>query len=134
REFVIEDDYSQVKKKKVYMARRKNGQYQFAGEFQGINDPEYNTGNVSFSVDGRRIYFTRCRRNLNGKMICAIYAAQRNGNSWSDPVKLPKGVNHRRYTSSMPAVTNDPVKGNDVIYFVSDRPRGRGGLDIWYTV
>lgn len=38
------------------------------------------------------------------------------------------------YSSTMPAVTVDPVKGNDVIYFVSDKKDGKGGLDIWYTV
>jgi outer membrane protein OmpA-like peptidoglycan-associated protein len=34
----------------------------------------------------------------------------------------------------MPAVTTDPKKGNDIIYFVSNNKEGKGGMDIWYTV
>lgn len=33
----------------------------------------------------------------------------------------------------MPSVGADPVKGNDILYFVSDRPGGKGKLDIWYS-
>jgi outer membrane protein OmpA-like peptidoglycan-associated protein len=68
------------------------------------------------------------------KMICAIYVSEKKSDGWSEPVKLPEEVNSKKYSSTMPAVTTDPVRGNEVIYFVSDRRKGRGGLDIWYTV
>lgn len=134
-EFTGEDDTLSSPKRKLYLAERKDGEWKFAGEFgSGFNDQAFNTGNACFSPDRQRIYFTRCRPNLMDKMICAIYVSEKQGDEWSEPVKLPKEVNSSIYTSTMPAVTSDPVKGNDVIYFVSDRKEGKGGLDIWYTI
>ncbi|MEO6302917.1 MAG: OmpA family protein, partial [Bacteroidia bacterium] len=72
--------------------------------------------------------------NFKEEMICAIYVSEKNGDEWSEPVKLPKNVNNPKFTSTMPSITTDPAKGNEVIYFVSNNKEGRGGLDIWYTV
>jgi OOP family OmpA-OmpF porin len=67
-------------------------------------------------------------------MICAIYVSHKEGNAWSEPEKLPKTINHPKYTSTMPAVTTDPAKGHEMIYYVTNNKAGRGGMDIWYTV
>jgi OmpA-OmpF porin, OOP family len=134
-EYVIEDDTASGIKRKLYFAKRKDGVWEFKGEYaENLNDPDFNTGNACFSPDRKRIYFTRCKLNMMEKMICAIYVSEKEGDKWTEPVKLPKEINHPKYTSTMPAVTIDPAKGNDVIYFVSNRKEGRGGLDIWYTI
>jgi len=134
-EYIIEDDTAGGIKRKLYFAARVGNEWEFISEYAAnLNHPDYNTGNACFSPDRQRIYFTRCKLNYLEKMVCAIYVSQKEGDGWSEPVKLPKEVNSPKYTSTMPAVTLDPVKGNDVIYFVSDRKEGRGGLDIWYTV
>ncbi|MDP3557320.1 MAG: OmpA family protein [Bacteroidota bacterium] len=134
KEYVIEDDTAQTIKRKLYVATRENNEWKFGGEYGGnLNDADYNNGNASFSPDGKRIYFTRCKLNFKEQMICAIYVSEKTGDDWSEPVKLPKNINNPKFTSTMPAVTTDPAKGNDVIYFVSNNKEGRGGLDIWYT-
>lgn len=134
-EYLIEDDTASSVKRKIYFAKRVKGAWKFGGEYgSNLNHPEFNTGNACFSPDRNRIYFTRCKLNYMEKMICSIYVSEKEGDGWSEPVKLPKQVNNPKYTSTMPAVTLDPVKGNDVIYYVSDDKEGRGGLDIWYTV
>ncbi len=135
KEFVIEDDTAQTIKRKLYFAKRENNEWKFSGEYGSVlNDAEFNTGNACFSPDRKRLYFTRCKLNMMEQMICAIYVSEKNGDDWSEPVKLPKNVNNPKFTSTMPAVTSDPAKGNDIIYFVSNNKEGRGGLDIWYTV
>lgn len=135
QEYITEDDTARSIKRKIYVAKRVANKWKFAGEYgSNLNDAAYNTGNATFSPDRKRIYFTRCKLNLKEKMICAIYVSEKKGNSWTEPVKLPKHINNPKYTSTMPAVTTDPAKGNDVIYFVSNRKEGKGGLDIWYTV
>ncbi len=136
KEFLIEDDTAQHPiKRKLYVAKRKYNIWRFVGEFaSGLNDEDFNTGNACFSPDRKRVYFTRCKLNMNDEMICAIYVSEKNGNVWSEPVKLPKNINNPKYSSTMPAVNIDPSKGNDVIYFVSNNKKGKGGLDIWYTV
>jgi outer membrane protein OmpA-like peptidoglycan-associated protein/tetratricopeptide (TPR) repeat protein len=132
--YVTDENTGTTVYRNLYVATRKNNQWQFKGEYSSVlNDANSNTGNASFSPDRKRIYFTRCKPNLNEEMNCAIYVSEKNGDVWSEPVKLPKTINNTRYTSTMPAVTNDPAKGNDVIYYVSDKKGGKGGLDIWYT-
>lgn len=134
-EYLIEDDTASGAKRKLYLAKKVKDEWKFVSEYgTNFNDPNFNTGNACFSPDRQRIYFTRCRMNYMEKMVCAIYVSEKNGDTWTEPVKLPKQINNPKYTSTMPAVTVDPVKGNDVIYFVSDNKEGRGGLDIWYTV
>ncbi len=133
-EYIIEDDTASVPKKKLYKARFYNNKWNFAGEWEEFNSEEFNTSNVSFSADRQRMYFTRCKPNIMEEMICAIYMSEKKGDAWSEPVKLPKPVNINGYTATQPAVTRDPQKGYDVIYFVSNRPKGKGGLDIWYTM
>lgn len=134
KEYVIEDDTTQTIKRKLYFAKRENNEWKFGGEYgSNLNEPSYNSGNSCFSPDGKRIYFTRCKLNIKEEMICAIYVSEKNGDDWSEPVKLPKNINNPKFTSTMPTVTTDPAKGNDVIYFVSNNKEGRGGLDIWYT-
>jgi outer membrane protein OmpA-like peptidoglycan-associated protein/tetratricopeptide (TPR) repeat protein len=134
-EYTYEEDTSDVLRRKLFVAKRKNGKWNFVGEFgEGINDDHFHTGNAAFSSDRQRLYFTRCRENSSGEMICAIYVSSLEDGKWSEPSKLPSPINSNKYTSTMPSVGVDPVKGNDLIYFVSDRKGGKGGLDIWYTI
>ncbi len=134
-EYVNEDDTAHGVNRKLYYAKRNGDEWKFEGEYGGnLNAAGFNTGNVCFSPDRKRIYFTRCKPNYKAEMICAIYVSEKKGDEWTEPVKLPKTINEPKHTSTMPAVTTDPVKGNDIIYFVSDRKEGKGGLDIWYTV
>lgn len=134
-EYLVEDDTAASVKRKLYMAVRKGDTWKFVSEYgTNLNNNRYNTGNACFSPDRQRIYFTRCRQNYAGKMICAIYVSHKEGNAWSEPEKLPKTINHPKYTSTMPAVTTDPAKGHEMIYYVTNNKAGRGGMDIWYTV
>lgn len=133
REF--EGDDQKAKTRKLYIAKRKNSKWKFEGELEGpFNSDDEHLGNACLSPDGKRIYFTRCKANLKGEMICAIYRSERKGDTWSEPVKLQKEINNPKYTSTMPSVATDPVKGNDVLFFVSNRKNGKGKMDIWYAV
>lgn len=135
KEFILEDDTARPVQRKLYVAQRENEVWKFKGEFgSNLNAAQVNTGNACFSNDRKRLYFTRCKPNFKGNMVCAIYVSEKKDGEWQEPVKLPKQVNNPKYTSTMPTVALDPIKGNDVIYFVSDNKEGRGGLDIWYTV
>ncbi|MDX2173354.1 MAG: OmpA family protein [Bacteroidota bacterium] len=135
KEYIIEDDTSKTIKRKLYVAKRNNNAWKFNGEYgDNLNEASFNTGNACLSPDRKRIYFTRCKLNVKEEMICAIYVSEKNGETWSEPIKLPKTINNPKYTSTMPAVTTDPAKGNDIIYFVSNNKEGKGGLDIWYSV
>ncbi len=92
------------------------------------------TGNGVFSKDGNRFYFTRCGRNWQNKTICHIYQSKLVKGKWTKPRKLQDDINLDNYTSTMPALAITSKYDREILYFVSDRPEGRGGLDLWYTV
>ena len=86
------------------------------------------------SPDKKHFYFSQCSFNKK-KYGCAVYRAILDSisNSWSNTRKLPSPVNDKKYMTMHPTVGTDARRGNMILYFVSDRPDGRGGLDIWYS-
>jgi outer membrane protein OmpA-like peptidoglycan-associated protein len=89
-----------------------------------INTPG-NEGAQSLSADGNWMFFTACGRP-DGRGSCDIYFSHRTGNGWSDPVNLGMPVN-TPFWESQPAFAAD----GKTLLFVSNRPGGRGGKDIW---
>lgn len=122
--------------KKFYTAKKTNGKWTFNGEYENaINKEGFNNTNAAFSADGKRLYFTRCKRNNKNKMICAIYlTSKQDDGSWNEPAPLNDLINNPKFTSTQPTTSIESVKQNEVIYFVSDRPGGKGGLDIWFVI
>ncbi len=122
--------------KKFYIAKKQNDKWMYDGEYDALFNKEgFNCGNGTFSGDGKRFYFTRCKKNWKNKMICGIYLSNKGDDGvWSEPVALDSKINNPKYASTQPAVSIESVKQNEVVYFVSDRPGGKGGLDIWFFV
>ncbi|NQX38623.1 PD40 domain-containing protein [Pedobacter steynii] len=92
-----------------------------------INTSQFNEGAQSISPDGQYLFFTGCNRP-NGLGRCDLYVSHKEGNNWGQPFNLGAPVNSM-YWESQPAISPD---GN-TLYFVSNRPGGIGGYDIWKT-
>lgn len=132
----IRSDTTKIPVRQLYSAQKEGNDW-VGGKSLGepINIPGVETGNGSFSRDGKRFYFTRCAQNsFTGKMICQLYVANKTASGWSEPQKLNSLVNDPNYTSTQPTVGYAARSNLEIVYFVSDRPGGRGGLDIWYTI
>lgn len=120
--------------RKFYTAEKKADVWKFKGELEGpFNSKELNVANGVFSLDHSRFYFTRCEQNWQYKTICKIYFSEKKGSEWSEPQLLDDKINLQGYTSTHPAMGRESKKNQEVLYFVSDRPGTRGGLDIWYA-
>lgn len=122
-----EDYYS-----KLFFATEKGDSWEKEMLPSNINSTTAHVGNGVLSNDGNTLYFTKCDEVNAHVMRCNIYTSIKSGNNWSDPEFL-SAVNKKDATSTQPALGLDK-DGNEVLYFVSDRTGGRGGLDIWYSV
>ncbi|MBS7563346.1 PD40 domain-containing protein [Mucilaginibacter sp. Bleaf8] len=92
---------------------------------QQINTVEYNEGAQSISQDGKYLFFTGCNRP-DGQGRCDIYVTQKKGEDWSKPFNLSSPINGPGW-ESQPSISAD----GHTLYFVSNRPGGYGGYDIW---
>jgi len=121
--------------RKFYVAQKNGDKWKNLGEFdKNINGKDVNTGNGAFSGDKKRFYFSRCKLDETDKKIkCKIYVSNLEHNEWQEPKELPEIINAKKYTTTMPAL-GISKQNSDVLYFVSDREGGRGGLDIWYSI
>lgn len=133
--FTGEDADTAIPVRQFYIAK-KEGMDWMGGELfpEPINIPGVETGNGVLSRDGKRFYFTRCDKNWQGKVICAIYRSTLSENGWGEPVKLPAAINDPNYTSTQPALGRTAKSDREIIFYVSNREGGKGGMDIWYSV
>ncbi len=131
----IEDvDSLNLPKRKFYLAKKENGKWKSTGEFTDpIGELQNHIGNGALSPDGERFYFTQCQENFQGKVICQLYYSEKEASKWGEPIKMNDQINMSGYTTTQPTVGRESKRNQEVVYFVSDRPEGKGGLDIWYT-
>lgn len=125
--------------RKLFVAKKTSPlEWKPEGELPGpFNKEGYNVASGAYSIDGLRFYFTRCPKKASNKDNCAIWMSKFKDGEWIEPEKLNEIVNEPEFNSTQPAVGSfQDKKGKkvDVLYFVSDREKGRGGLDIWYSL
>ena len=91
----------------------------------GLNT-DADEGTPAFSADGREMYITQCLTDPTYPRYAQIAVSNRTDAAWSKATKLEIS---RDSLSSFAHPTLSP-DGN-WLYFTSDMPGGKGGLDIW---
>lgn len=98
----------------------------------------YHDGTLSYDAKGKRMYFTRnnayygvISKSTNGELNLGIYytdvvAGEFGQPEWSSLV--PFEHNDPQHNYGHPDVSH----GGERLFFVSDRPGGHGGTDIWF--
>lgn len=86
---------------------------------------EYHVGAISFSPDNQTMYYTKTVRVRGGDNKLKIFSVVFDGKDWVDEVEL--NINSNDYDNAHPAVTPD----GKYLIFVSNRPGGYGGKDLW---
>ncbi|GAB4488473.1 MAG: hypothetical protein OHK0019_04850 [Saprospiraceae bacterium] len=89
---------------------------------------------TAFSPDGHYVVFSVCK-NINAYDIrCELWlTVVDRRNRWLPPVRLPEPINMPGYTTTQPSIGYDSYYQGPVLWFASDRPGGRGKMDLWYV-
>lgn len=92
--------------------------------FEFLNS-ENNEGTISLSESGDYLVFTYCVMDFK-KNSCDLYYSQKVNGIWESPQKFNNKINSEFWDSQ-------PYLYNDILFFVSNRPGGKGGRDIYYS-
>ncbi len=110
-----------------YISYYRNGNWTEARNIGLPLNSHLNEGAPSLTADGRFIFFTACNR-AGGLGSCDIYFAERNGDSWGEPINLGPPVNTHAW-EAQPSISPD----GKILYFSSNRRGGKGQMDLWYS-
>ncbi|WP_246853828.1 OmpA family protein [Rufibacter aurantiacus] len=125
--FTARNGSGELDDENLYLASRKDGQWQSAVPISDAINSELNEGAASLSGDGRVLVFTSCNRQ-DSYGSCDLYISYREGNEWSKPKNMGRTVNTPSW-DSQPSLSAD----GRTIYFASNRKGGQGGEDLWMT-
>ncbi len=101
-----------------------------AGFFNDIDDFSH-TIHSAITHNGEWMYFSHCPQGKGEDPKCTLYRMKNSGGAWGEPEYLPVNVDSTRFTTTQPSISYDPRTGEQWLYFASDRPGTKGGLDIW---
>lgn len=104
--------------------RQRNGSWTNASNITSLNT-ELDEGGAYVNAEGTIMFFVICKAD-DGFGDGDIYSAVNDSGRWSRIRNLGKGIN-TKYWESMPYLS----PGGDELFFVSDRPGGLGGTDIY---
>lgn len=91
----------------------------------GLNTA-YDEGACCFSTDGREMYLTQCVTDPSFPRYAQIVKSNRSDAAWGKATEV-KLTNDTLSSYAHPAISPD----GGWLYFTSDMPGGKGGLDIW---
>ena len=91
----------------------------------GVNTA-YDEGACCFTPDGKEMYLTQCTTDPSYPRYAQIVKSSRADAAWGKATEV-KLTNDTLSSFAHPAISPD----GEWLYFVSDMPGGKGGLDIW---
>ncbi len=96
------------------------------------NRRDRHTAHAAFSPSGKYLFFTLCDYVGEANIRCELWRLPADSLD-ATPQRLPDTINLPGFTATEPALGFVEAWQKEVLFFVSDRPGGRGGLDIWYA-
>lgn len=116
-----------VRNNSIYWAKRNSlGEWDNLELVEGEMTSDFDEGTVSFSEDGKQMFFTRCYSEKGESRGAQICTCTRSGGKWGKVTEV-KLYPDSSVTFAHPTLSPD----GKFLYYVSDLPGGYGGKDIW---
>ncbi len=113
----------------IFIAKRLAGNWSSAKKLEGsINGPE-GEGTATISANGNTIICSYCGDSRENMGNCDLYSSNFENGSWTQLKNMGTTLNSKHY-EAQPTLSSD----GRVLFFVSDRPGGVGGLDIYTSI
>ncbi|MFN5786612.1 MAG: tetratricopeptide repeat protein [Flavobacteriia bacterium] len=126
-----EEVYATTYKTRLFSAQIKEGQFEQSQRIEDLFKESLNSGNGSYSLDGKRFYFSICQ-DEGYNYRCKIMVAEYENGKWSNIDSLGDIINEEGSNTTMPSIGK--LDGFEVLFFASDRSETEGGMDLWYSV
>ena len=118
--------YGDSEQEDFFFSTKEGNIWAKSGTLKGNVNTQDNEGAQSLSTNGKYLFFTACNRP-KGFGGCDIYLTRRDSKgNWSKPMNMGSTINSE-YWESQPSISPD----SKTLYFTSNRPGGKGKLDIW---
>jgi hypothetical protein len=119
---------------RIYFAKKQSDKFILSAFLsKEINARGTDNADICFAPGYKKFYFSRTELKNNPNKISQLYVCEQKKGKWQKPFKIAGKVNIDGFSSTQPAV-GKLADGNEILYFVSDRPGGMGKKDIWYSV
>jgi outer membrane protein OmpA-like peptidoglycan-associated protein/tetratricopeptide (TPR) repeat protein len=129
RNTMIQTD--KFKEKFMYSDLQPDGTFSEGTEMPPPFNTKGNQGGATLTIDNNTIYYTVCQNNKdNTYRNCDIYYSELINGNWTPIRSISDKVNSPMTWEAQPSISSD----GKTLYFVSDRPGGIGGYDIFKTV
>jgi hypothetical protein len=112
----------------IYSADQSDSIFNHVMPVKGLKEKGMNAANGSFNSDYTRFYFSRCNTDFQ----CKIFVGKVVDGDITEVDSLGTIINEPGTITTMPHCTM--IDGKEYLFFVSNRDKTVGGLDVWYSV
>lgn len=109
-----------------YSQKDDKGKWSKPEDVSGGVNTAYDEGACCFSADGREMFLTQCVTDPSYPRYAQIVKSSRSDAAWGKATEV-KLTGDTLSSYAHPAISPD----GEWLYFTSDMPGGKGGLDIW---
>ncbi len=105
----------------------RKGKWSIAKPLAAPVNTEFNEGSAAITDRDKEIYYTHCTIEKNKSQGCEIWKATKRATDWVEPVKM-------KFFDDSVTVGHPSISAkNQLLFFSSNAPDGKGGKDIWFV-
>jgi outer membrane protein OmpA-like peptidoglycan-associated protein/tetratricopeptide (TPR) repeat protein len=115
----------------MYSELQPDGNFSEGTEMPPPFNTKGNQGGATLTIDNNTIFYTVCQNNRdNTYRNCDLFFSEQVNGEWTPIKSVGDKVNSPLTWEAQPSISSD----GRTLYFISDRPGGLGGYDIYKTI